>query len=41
MPYLLDESLPDSISLKFLDGKYVGSISTGDEIEEIRGIRWG
>ncbi|XP_063679214.1 uncharacterized protein LOC134814847 isoform X2 [Bolinopsis microptera] len=42
IPYLFSEmkSLPDSISLKFLDGKYVGSITTGDEIEEIRGIRW-
>ena len=41
MTDLSHESLPDSIAIAFLDGKYVGVMKTGGKTEEIRGIRWG
>jgi len=36
------EGLPNKLSAEFLDGKYVGQMTTLDgEVQQIRGIRWG
>ncbi|KAL5260745.1 hypothetical protein ACHWQZ_G010783 [Mnemiopsis leidyi] len=37
---LTHDSLPDQISLTFLEGKYVGTMECEGRKQEIRGIRW-